>query len=136
MQTSDYGTIQIRAYSASEALPVVDASVKISSAGESNRDLQFSLLTDIDGLTKELMLPAPSARLSMSPGASSLPYSEFDIEIVKDGYYPKKILNVPIFAGTRAILPIEMLPLSYQDDGSVIPLKNLNSIIYENEKLN
>ena len=136
METTDFGTIQIRAFEASEALPIQNATVKITGSDEYNRDIQISQLTDSDGMTKAIPLPAPPANLSMSPGAVLEPYSVFDVEIVKDGYYPKRIFNVPIFAGIKAMLPIEMLPLTYNKDGSIIQLKGLNSIIYENENLN
>ena len=131
----DYGIIQIRAYRASEALPIQNAAVKITGSGEYNSDIQISQLTDNDGITPEIRVPAPAASLSTSPNASSQPYSVYDVEIAKEGYYPKRIVNIPIFAGIKAMLPIEMIPLAYSEDGKVIPLDNLNAIIYENENL-
>ena len=132
MNNSDYGTLQIRAYRASEALPIHNAVVKIVGAGEYNTEIMISKLTDHDGLTEEIALPTPNISLSLSPSPPSVPYSVFDIDVVKEGYYPKKIFNVPIFAGAKAVLPIEMIPVAYDENGAVIPIKNLNSIIYEN----
>jgi hypothetical protein len=131
----DYGVIQVRTFRASEALPIKNASVKITGSDEHNTDIQISELTNSDGITPEIRLPAPSASLSMFPNAASQPYSNFDVEIVKEGYYPKKILNIPIFAGIKAVLPIEMIPLVYSENGDIKPLNNLNSVIYENDKL-
>ena len=59
----------------------------------------------------------------------------YNVELVKDGFYPKRIDSVPIFSGTTAVLPIEMIPIAYKDNGEIIPKDNLNSIIYENENL-
>ena len=132
MNTTDYGTLQIRTYRASEALPIHNTVVKIVGSGEYNSEIMISRLTDVDGLTEEIPLPTPNKSLSLSPSPPSVPYSVFDVDVVKEGYYPKKIFNVPIFAGTKAVLPIEMVPVAYDENGAVIPIKNLNSIIYEN----
>ena len=72
---------------------------------------------------------------STSPGASEAPYSVYNAEISKYGFYPKRIDNIPIFNGISAVLPIEMIPLSYENDGSISEQNNLNSTIYENENL-
>ena len=136
MESTDFSIMQIRTFTASEALPLEGASVKIIGSGEENRDVKISQITDSDGLTNVVRLPAPSTSLSMSPSSKSIPYSVYDVEITKIGYYPKRIYNVPLFSGTKAMLPIEMIPISYAEDGSPIPIQNLNSVIYENEHLN
>ena len=135
MNYEDFGTMRIRTYTASGALPVDGALVKIYGTGDYNKDTVYSLLTDEDGITRGISLPAPPKLYSSSPGAKEIPYSVYNVEITKNGFYPKRIDNVPIFNGISAILPIEMIPLSYADDGSVINQNNLNSTIYENEHL-
>lgn len=135
MNYEDFGTMRIRTYTASGALPVDGALVKIYGTGDYNKDTVYSLLTDEDGITRGISLPAPPKLYSSSPGAKESPYSVYNVEITKNGFYPKRIDNVPIFNGISAILPIEMIPLSYADDGSVINQNNLNSTIYENEHL-
>lgn len=132
---SDYGTLQVRAFRASEALPIENALVKVTGSGEDNGDIQISQLTDSDGITPEIKLSAPPPALSMSPNAAAQPYSTFDVEIIKEGYYVKKILNVPIFSNIKATLPIEMLPFAYSEKGNVIQLNNINSVIRENDNL-
>ncbi len=135
MNQESYGELEIRAFIASGALPLKDATVRIRGAGEDNSYVQHSLLTDNDGLTPTVSLYAPSRELSMSPNPSITPYSVYDIEISAEGYYTKRIGNVPIFAGSKAILPVEMVPASYKDDGTLIPQSNLDSTVYENENL-
>ena len=135
MNYESFGNMRIRAYTASGALPTEGALVKIYGIDEYNKGVVYSLLTDEDGITKEISLPAPPRSYSTAPGAIAAPYSVYNVEISKDGYYPKQIDNVPIFNGINAVLPIEMIPLSYDKSGSVIPQNNLNTVIYENEHL-
>ena len=135
MNYEDFGNIKVRTYAASGALPIEGVLVKIYGSDENNRDSVYSLITDENGITKELSLPAPPRAYSSAPGANESPYSVYNVELTKNGFYPKRIDNVPIFNGINAILPIEMIPLSYGTDGSVIKQGNLNSTIYENEHL-
>ena len=129
------GKIRIKTYTADEALPVSDTLIKIYGTDDYNKDIKYSLITDSNGITEEISLPAPAKSYSTSPGAKEAPYAVYNVELAKDGYYPKRIDNVPIFSDTTALLPIEMIPFSYDKEGLVIPNKNLNSIIYENDKL-
>ncbi len=135
MKYDSYGNIRVRAYAASGALPVENVVVKIYGTDDYNKDVMYSVLTDSDGVTDEISLPSPRASLSSAPGAIESPYAVYNIELAKKGFYPKRIDNVPIFGGTTAVLPIEMLPIIYNDSGTVIPQTNLNSTIYENENL-
>ena len=135
MNYAGYGNIRIRTYTAGGALPVEGTVVRIYGTDDYNKDIKYSLVTDSNGITEELSLPAPAKTFSTSPGAKESPYSVYNIEITKNGYYPKRIDNVPIFSGTTAVLPIEMVPLSYTSDGSVSPNNNLIAVIYDNDKL-
>lgn len=135
MKYDGNGNIRIKTYVADGALPVSDTLVKIYGTDDYNKDVKFSLITDSNGITEEISLPAPNKSYSTSPGATESPYAVYNVELAKDGYYPKRIDNVPIFSDTTALLPIEMIPLSYNAEGAVIPNKNLNSTIYENDKL-
>ena len=135
MNSENYGSMRIRAYTASGALPTDGVLVKIYGTDDYNKDIIYSLLTDENGVTRSVSLPAPPRVYSSSPGADECPYSVYNVELVKDGFYPKRIDNVPIFNGVNAVLPIEMIPLTYGNDGAVVPQKNLNSTVYENEHL-
>ena len=135
MNYDNFGSIRVRAYTAAGALPTEGALIKIYGADEYTNGIVYSVLTDEDGITKELSLPTPPRAYSTAPGAISSPYSVYNVEISKDGFYPKRIDNVPLFNGISAVLPIEMIPLSYSEDGTLIPQSNLNSTVYENEHL-
>ena len=135
MNYSGSGNIRIKTYTADEALPVTDTLVKIYGTDDYNKDIKYSLITDSNGISEEISLPAPAKNYSTSPGAKETPYAVYNVELAKEGYYPKRIDNVPIFSDTTALLPIEMIPFSYNADGVIIPNNNLNSTIYENDKL-
>lgn len=135
MNYENFGNIRVRTYAASGAIPIDGVLVKIYGTDDYNKDVVYSLLTDEDGITKAVALPAPPRAYSVAPGAKEAPYSVYNVEIAKSGFYPKRIDNVPIFQGVDAVLPIEMLPLLYDSDGNIIPQANLNSVIYENEHL-
>ena len=129
------GQIRIRTYTAAGALPVEGTLIKIYGTDDYNKDVKYSLLTDSNGITEKISLPTPLKQYSMAPGSQESPYSVYNVELAKDGYYPKRIDNIPIFSDTNALLPIEMIPLSYAENGDIIPNDNLNSTIYENENL-
>ena len=135
MENKNYGTLQIRSYTASGALPVKEAVVKITGAEESNGYIQYSVLTDSDGITKQIPLPTPLKEYSLSPNPKETPYSIYDATISKEGYYTKVIKSIPIFEFTNAFLPIEMIPLSYDETGKIRALANMNTTVYENEFL-
>ncbi|MBO7196881.1 MAG: carboxypeptidase regulatory-like domain-containing protein [Clostridia bacterium] len=129
-----YGTLRVRAYTAGGALPVEGAVVRVLGAGEDNRLVSFSSLTDRDGLSDRFMLPAPPVEYSLTPSPAELPYSVYDIEISKRGYLTKRIRGLTVFSGINSIQLIDMIPGS----GNVIqdyPRGNINYIIPENQDL-
>ncbi|MBQ8689131.1 MAG: hypothetical protein IJ515_02060 [Clostridia bacterium] len=135
MQYNDNGTMSVRTYTAGGALPVKNSVIKIIGADENNRFIEFSFLTDEDGVTNTLILPAPSKSYSLAPGALEVPYAVYDIEASADGYYTKRINNVAIFSGTNTSLPINMIPLSIAGKDAAYPRGNLDATVNENEML-
>lgn len=105
----DYGWLTVRAQTAG-AYPVEGALVKIRGAEENNSDIVFSLITDKDGLTDKIRLPTPPIGLSQYPGAGELPYSVYDLEIIADGYIPKRIYGLTVFPKTGSIQIIGLVP--------------------------
>ena len=135
MDFKTFGTIAVRTYTAGGALPVENSIVRIRGAMEENRDIEYSLLTDNDGITERIPLPAPSISLSQSPNPSQTPYYTYDIEILKEGFYPKKIFGVAMFENTNTTLPINMIPSPLFNNGISAPEQNLNVYVYENKEL-
>ena len=127
------GTLRIRAYTAGGALPIEGAVVRISGAEEANRTVAYSVLTDRDGITEAVILPAPSLSYSLAPSPTEAPYAAYDVEITANGYYPKTILGVSVFSGVNSVQLANMIP-SGADPGEY-PRGNVNAVIPENEDL-
>ena len=128
---NNFGQLEISATKADGALPVTGAIVRIVGAEEDNRFILYSLKTDIDGNTTAISLPAPSADLSLHPGAGERSYAIYDVEVTAEGYYPKVIRSVPVFAGIKSIQPVNMIPLSKKDPETEYPYGNLSSDVME-----
>ena len=135
MPTEEFGTLSVRTYTASEALPIAGALVEISGAEESNRDLFYSVITDRDGKTENLSLPTPNRSLSLSPGALDVPYSVYDMQISAPGYYTKNVYGLTVFPGVTSLQLVNMIPLSKNNVRENAPRDNLDTIIPPNENL-
>ncbi len=135
MNYTENGTLTVRTYTASEALPVKNSLIRITGVDENNRFVDFTLLTDEDGVTKIITLPTPQKAFSMGPGSPEVPYAVYDIEASADGYYTKRISNVAIFSGINSMQAINMIPISISTNTDEYPRGSLNSIVYENENL-
>ncbi len=128
------GTLRVRAYTAGGALPVEGAIVRVLGASEDTRFEVYQSVTDRDGLSQKFILPAPDVNFSLSPSPSQLPYSLYDIEISKNGYYTKRIEGLTVFPGINSVQLINMTPGS----GEVVenyPRGSVNYIIPENTDL-
>ena len=129
------GTIIVRTLTASGALPIEGTVVRIIGGEEDNRFVEYSVLTDIDGATQILNLPAPDKSLSQSPGASEAAYALYNIEISAPGYYTKRIYNVAVFDDVETIQEINMIPIEIRETGPTYPRNNLITFVSENENL-
>ncbi len=134
MEYLDQGTLAVRVYTAGGALPLQNAVVRVTGADEDNRFVEYSVLTDEDGLTKIITLPTPSKSYSLAPGAVEAPYAIYDIEITSDGFYTKHINSAAVFSGVKSYLEVNMIPVSLIENG-LYPRGNLDAVVYENEKL-
>ena len=134
MQYNESGTVTVRVYTAGGALPVANSVVRIIGADEDNRFIEYSVITDIDGITKALILPSPAKAYSLAPHAKEIPYAVYDLEITADGYYTKRINNIAVFSGIEAIQEVNMIPISPLQD-AIFPRGNLEATVRENEYL-
>ena len=130
-----YGYLIVKVSTASDAIPIENASVIIQGKGEDNQSILLSLLTDKDGFTPKITLPAPPKELSDTPSPPSKPYSLYNIDVFKEGYYPQHYNGVPIFQGITAIQNAHIVPTSEFDAQG--PYTNKGEIFdeYENPYL-
>lgn len=130
-----FGTLRVNTYTAGGALPIPKAVVKIVGNSEENGYIEYSIITDIDGISEIITLPAPSRVYSQSPGSPEQSYALYNIEITAPGYYSKKIYDVAVFDGTETLQPVNMIPLPIRDSGVTYPRNNLTAHSRENENL-
>lgn len=130
MQYNETGTVTVRIYTAGGALPIAESVVRIHGVDEENRFVEYSVLTDVDGVTEKITLPSPARLYSLTPDAAEAPYANYDIEVTADGYYTKRIKNVAVFSGINSIQEINMIPLSIVQNG-LYPKNNLEATVIE-----
>ena len=129
------GSLRIRAYTAGGALPVKGATVRITGAEEFNRLVTYSLVTDRDGQTEVVTLPAPSINYSLTPDAAETPYAVYDVVITAPGYLTKRINGLTVFSGVNSVQLVNMIP-GTGELPEEYPLGNNNFIIPENNLIN
>lgn len=129
------GFLIVKVSTASGAIPVEGVTVVVRGNEDEHANILLSLLTDRDGLTKKVSLPAPARALSGAPSPASKPYSTYNIDVFKEGYYPQHYNRVPIFDGIVAVQNAAIIPISefdaqnpYYSDGQIFEE-------YENENL-
>lgn len=106
---TDTGYLIIQAFTARSALPVEGAHVTVSRTLPDGNVLQEIAMTDRDGKTRSIPLPAADPELSQQPGFPH-PYITYSIRIVAPGYIPVRDFNVPLYGGITAIQPVELIP--------------------------
>ena len=109
------GYLIVKVSTAGGAIPVEAVSVIIQGTDEENKNVLLSLTTDRNGLTPKIPLPAPSKELSSAPAPSSRPYSTYNIDVYKEGYYPQHYTGVPIFDGITAVQNARIIPVAEFD---------------------
>ncbi len=102
------GTLIIQAFMASEAYPIVSAMVRVNK--NNDNEIIFEGLTDVNGKTELITLPAPSADLSQQP-MDITPYALYDVSVSQAKYKPRKYIAVPVFDGIESIQPVQLVPI-------------------------
>lgn len=128
---TEFGSLVVNVGIANEARPIKGALVRISGADEDNKEIKRSLITDNDGVTQKIELPAKNRSYSLSPGSIETPYSRYDLEIEKEGFYTKRISGISVFSGVESIQIISMIPAS-DNRVEFFPDGNINTTIPEN----
>jgi len=101
------GQLQIGTFAIGAGRPASNAVVRIMPKGIENQVLE-ELITDSSGQTPTIELAAPPLEYSMSE--TNKPYSEYDIQVMMDGYEPQVIEGVQILPDTTAYQDIRLNP--------------------------
>jgi len=102
------GRLQIGAFASDIGKPASNAMIRITPRGVKNQILD-ELITDRSGQTPIIDLAAPPLEFSMS--GEYKPYSEYDIQIMMEGYEPQIIEGVQILPATTAYQDIRLSPI-------------------------
>lgn len=106
----NFGYLTVRTLIA-DAVPIEGARVRIIGTDDNNKGVIYSVLTDRDGITERLRLPAPPSSLALLPSPDEVPYYRYDVEVTREGFYPRKFSSVNVYAGVDTVQNVNMIPL-------------------------
>lgn len=113
------GFLQIHTTVVGMALPLSGARCVISKLIDGKKRIYHNVLTDENGRTEELSLPAPDKCMTGAPANDGpLPYGLYNLEVMKDGFKRICNFNIPIFDGILSVQDVNMIPLADSDDAS------------------
>ncbi len=114
VENSESGTLKIQAFASDQSFGIGSARVMVFIEFPSGNVAVFDGLTDVDGITQAIRLPAPPRALSQAPAASGkrAPYSVYSIYVEHPDFVREVFTNVPIFSGVESIQPVRMLAKS------------------------
>lgn len=126
------GSLVVSVYTASGAIPIEGAMVTVKGSDAEDSGIKTVVYTDRSGNTAHISLPTPPAKDSEVPGNIS-PFAKYNIEVDKEGFNSRIFIDVPIFANTTSIQPVNLVPQNeYQgeafipNDGTVTESQNPN----------
>lgn len=113
---TEAGYLIVSVFTARGAIPIDDALVTINYSEPGTVAPHAVLTTNNSGRTPKISLPTPPRTLSLSPSEEGttppLPYALYNIEVVKEGFYPVTYVGVKIFSGITAIQNTDLIPVS------------------------
>ena len=98
-----------------DSLPIANAHVTLR--GPDGTAL-FETYTDANGNTEPLELEAPDKEHTLEENYKRPTYSEWQIDVKKDGFITSHIHNVEIIDGEIAVLPVHLQPLVDKPDAT------------------
>lgn len=106
----DKGDLQVNVVSKITNEPVKDAVVTISYTGDPSAIIE-KLISDAQGQTDVVSLPAPPLEYSMAPG-NNQPYSEYNITVNAPGFEPCTIAGSDLLPTQTSLQNIDLIPLA------------------------
>lgn len=109
---NESGTLKVETFASDRAFGVGSARVMIFLELPSGNVAVFDGITDIDGVSDTVRLPAPPKSISQSPQTGEnprLPYSVYSVYVEHPNYVRAVFTNVPVFSGIESVQPVRML---------------------------
>ena len=107
---SSQGEILVQALTARGTRPVPEAAVIIYKNRDGANKVVSFYLTDADGRTPNIPVPAPPKADSQSP-SDTLPFADYNIAVRHPMYYTAMIDNVQVFGDELTIQTVDLIPL-------------------------
>lgn len=112
---TESGTMRVEAFASDRSFGIGSARVMIFVELPSGNVAVFDGLTDIDGVTPSVRLPAPPREIAQRPQTgpnARLPYTVYSVYVEHPGFVRSVFSNVPVFSGVESIQPVRMLAKS------------------------
>ncbi len=98
----------VRAFTSRAQIPVSGATVTITQPGSEGKHRVLAVeITDANGFTRPIPLPAPPRILSDEPGAKH-PYASYDVWVEHPDYKLVVVRDAQVFSGVETIQPVMM----------------------------
>ncbi len=104
---SGVARLRVETFAANRAYPVSNAVIRIKNPADNS--LVAVLVTNEDGLTESVDLPAPSGSLSQTPEFPD-PFFNYNVDIRAEGYTPRENLNAQVFGGIDSLISANLVP--------------------------
>lgn len=121
-EMTDRGKVKIQVLTKNRNRPVENAKVRISFRGNPDTVLE-EVVTDANGQTEYLEFPTPPLEYSMSPSERQ-PYSEYNVQILADGFEPLEITGTQLFSGEKSTQKAAMIALDQEGFQTVVIPEN------------
>lgn len=114
-KNEESGTLRVEAFASDRAFGVGSARVMIFLPLASGNVTVFDGITNIDGISDNVRLPAPSREIGLSPQEGTntvLPYAVYTVYVEHPNYVRAIFSGVPVFSGIESVQPVRMLAKS------------------------
>lgn len=111
VRQSEVGYLVVRVSTALGAIPLQNATVNIRSSAPDASGVIYTLMSDMDGITQKVELPAPPRELSEHPG-EAVPFSSWNVDVFKEGYVPVSFQSIPVYSSIVSVQPAVLVPIS------------------------
>ncbi len=110
------GILRVQVFSADQAFPVPNASVRVFVRLSNGERELFSGTSDVDGIADNIRLPAPDSSVSFNENSTIEPYAVYGLRVSRPGFSSAVFEGIPVFDSVKSIQPVELVPLSANGD--------------------